>query len=402
MSGTEALDRTANPVPSVVAPPRNDVVIVHDWIGHVGGAEMCLREFAAFFPNAPILTLFSEAGAAVSLGIDPTRIRESYLARIPRAMSLRRYLIPFFADAIQTLDVGDARVVLASSHAVAKSIPHRSYQRVLAYVYSPMRYAHDLLHEYLRGVPAPMRPYVRSVLRRLAAWDIATATGVHTFVAISRGIAERIWTTYRRRAEVVHPPVAVQNIPLSNNGGGGDYYVLLSRLVRYKRFDLAVRAAARARRRLVVIGDGPDRQRLQAIAQEERATDIIEFVGRLPHAQKFEVLGGARALLFPGEEDFGIVGVEALATGTPVIAYGRGGMLDILGGDYDPLLSGPPRLERGGVLFASQTVDDLIAAMQVLESSSQPSAQDRRVLAEQFDSPVFRKRILEIIDSVAG
>jgi glycosyltransferase involved in cell wall biosynthesis len=367
----------------------------------MGGAELCLKEFARLFPDAPILTLFADPGAPAALGFDPLRLHSSYLARIPRAMALRKYLVPLFADAIQTLDVGNSRVVLSGSHAVAKSIPHRSYQRLVAYVYTPMRYAHDLLPEYLRSVPALFRPYVRSVLRRLAAWDVATAARVHTFVAISRVVAERIWHTYRRRAEVVYPPVEIGNIPLSMMGGSGDYYVLLSRLVRYKRFDVAVRAAALAQRRLVVIGDGPERQRLQAIARAEGASQLIEFVGRVPHAQKYELLGDARALLFPGEEDFGIVGVEALASGTPVIAYGRGGMLDVVGGAYAPLLSGPPRLEQGGVVFASQTPEDLVAAMRVLESSSLGSPNERRALAEQFDAAVFRSRILEIVDRAA-
>ena len=368
----------------------------------MGGAELCLQQIAGLFPDAPILTLFTESKAAAALGIDPARIRESYLARIPRAMALRKLLVPFFADAVQTLDVEDARVVLACSHAVAKSIPHRSYQRLVAYVYSPMRYAHDLLPAYVGAVPALLRPYVRAVLRRLAAWDVATAAGVHTFLAISRAVAERIWHTYRRRADILYPPVDVGAIPFSKGSGSGDYYVVLSRLVAYKRFDLAVRAAARLRRRLVVIGDGPERRRLQAIAIAEGAARHTEFVGRVPHDEKYRILADARALLFPGEEDFGIVGVEALAAGTPIIAYGRGGMLDVLGGEYAPLLFGPPQRQPGGVLFAAQTVDDVMMAMRLHEEDSYGSPQERRVLAERFDASLFRARLMRIVEQVSS
>jgi glycosyltransferase involved in cell wall biosynthesis len=371
----------------------DDIVIVHDWVARVGGAETVLRELAALFPNARILTLFSERGAFEALGIDPARVQQSYLNRLPHALKYRRFLLPFFADAVQTLSVGDARLIISASHAVAKGIPHRSYQRHLAYVYSPIRYAHDLLPEYLRAAPAVLRPWLRSVLRKLAAWDVATAVGVTEFLAISSTVAERIWRTYRRRAGVVHPPVDVNAIPFGPSNEE-DYYVVLSRLVAYKRIDIALAAAALVGRRVVVVGEGPERKQLERLVRQSGTAAQVEFTGRVTDERKYEILSKARGLLFPGEEDFGLVGVEALATGTPIVALGRGGMLDVVGSEQGPLLGGPPRLEPGGVVFGEQSASAMADAIRALEESDRAGREVRRGLAMRFDVERFRTQIL--------
>lgn len=372
-----------------------EVAIVHDWIGGVHGAEQVLRELALLFPAAPILTLFADRRCFGALGIDPSRVRESYLGRLPQAVRLRRFLLPWLADAVQTLDVGDAALIVSSSHAVAKSVPHRSWQRHLAYVYSPMRYAHDLMSQYLRSVPGPLRPWVRAVLRRLGTWDVATANRANLYVAISGAVAERIWRTYRRRAEVLHPPVDVGRIPIPA-GGRGDYYVVLSRLVGYKRIDLAIRAAASVGGRLVVVGEGPERARLESLARTLRASKVVEFVGWVPDATKHALLGNARALLFPGEEDFGIVGVEALAAGTPVVALGRGGMLDVLGATSRPVLGDVALRAPGGVLVGAQTADALARGIRLLEEGAEPDRAALRALAERFATARFGQRMLAL------
>ncbi len=375
------------------------VVLVHDWIGGVHGAEQVLRELATLFPQAPILTLFSDLSVLPKLGIDASRVHQSYLGRVPNAVRFRKFLMPWFTDAVQTLDVGDAALVISSSHAVAKGVPHRSYQRHLSYVYSPMRYAHDLMPQYVAGVPGLLQPTVRRVLRELAAWDVATAQRVSRYVGISRAVAERIWHTYRRRAAVLHPPVDVAAIPLGS-GARGDYYAAVSRLVGYKRMDLAIRAVAAAGQRLVVVGDGPERSNLAAIAASLGAGKLVEFTGWATDAQKYAVLGGARALLFPGEEDFGIVGVEALACGTPVVALGRGGMLDILGAGRRPLLGGGVARAPGGVLVGEQTAESLAAGIRLLEEQGAPERAACRGLAERFATPLFRRRFLELAHRV--
>lgn len=371
------------------------VVLVHDWIGGVHGAERVLKELSTLFPAAPILTLMADLRVVRALGMDPKRVHQSYLGRVPNAIGLRKVMLPFFADAVQTLDVGDASLIVSSSHAVAKNVPYRSYQRHLAYVHAPLRYAHDLMPQYLRGVPAPLRPFVRGRLRQLATWDVVNANRVTRFVANSSVVAERIRCLYRRRAVILPPPVDVDAIPLPA-GERGDYYVVLSRLEPYKRIDLAIRAAARLGRRLVVIGDGPERRRLEAVGRDVGAASRVEFAGRVSEAAKYGLLGGARALLFPGEEDFGIVGVEALATGVPIVGLGRGGMLDVVDSHLSPLLGGEPRAEPGGVLVGEQTAEALAAGMAALEGGGVPDRAACRALAERFSTPRFRQRLLEL------
>jgi glycosyltransferase involved in cell wall biosynthesis len=262
-------------------------------------------------------------------------------------------------------------------------------------VYSPVRYAHDLMPQYLAGVPAVLRPWIRGVLRKLAVWDVAMSNGVDRYVGISRVVAERIWRTYRRRAVVLHPPVDVDAIP-AGSGPRGEYYVAASRLVGYKRLDLAVRAAALAGRRLVVIGQGPERARLEAMARGQS----VEFMGWVSDRIKYEVLAGARALLFPGEEDFGIVGVEALASGIPLIALGRGGMLDVVGSDSGALLGNGVRAEPGGIVVGEQSAEVLAQGMSLLESSDLPDRTEYRKLALAFSTPNFRRRFLELAGRV--
>lgn len=372
----------------------SEAVIVLDWLGRVGGAELVAKELADLFPQAPILALFAAPGAAQALGIDPHRVRQSYLGRIPNAFRYRKFLVPLFADAIQTLDVGGAALIVSASHAVAKCIPHRSFQRHVSYVYTPARYAHDLMPEYLSHVPAPARPWVRGALRDLATWDIATAGGVTRYIGISRAVRERIWRTYRRRASIIHPPVHLDDIPLGPERRD-DYYVTLSRLVPQKKVELAVQAAVSLGRRLIVIGDGPERAALERLARAG-SSGTIEFVGRVTEETKFALLGGAKAFLCPAEDDFGIVGVEALATGTPVVAYGRAGLLDVLGADRGPVAGTAPQQVPGGILFSRQTPGDLVDAIRALEATECASRGALRLIADRFDVRHFRRRLLDI------
>lgn len=376
-----------------------EVVIVHDWIGGTAGAEQVLKELADLFPEAPVLTLFANTRVLPGLGIEAERVHQSYLGRIPGASRYRKYLVPLFADAVQTLDVGNASLVIASSHAVAKGIPHRSYQRLIAYLHTPMRYAYDLMPQYVRGVPRPARPWVRGALRRLAAWDVTTAHTVTTFVANSRAVADRIWTTYRRRAAVVHPPVDVMTIPAPADRQPTDYYVALGRLVSYKRFDIAVRAAIQLGRRLLVIGTGPTEASLKRLTKRVGGTRLVDFTGHVSEQEKYALLVGAGALLFPGEEDFGIVGVEALATGTPVIALGRGGMLDILNAPGGPLLKDGAVAVPGGVLFAPSSVEGMVAGIRLFEALPQRGPSTYRTLSLQFSRERFRSRFMRLVES---
>jgi glycosyltransferase involved in cell wall biosynthesis len=377
--------------------PDAELVIVVDWFARVGGLERILAEVARLVPAAPILTLFHERGAPEQLGIDPTRVRRSYLGRLPGSLKLRRFLLPFFADAVQSLDVGDARTVLSVSHAVAKNVPHRSWQRHVSYICSPIRYAHDLMPEYVRAVPPPLRPVVRSMLRDLAVWDVTCSAHVDAFAALSRAVAERVWHSYRRRARVIFPPVNLA-APKSSPATRGDYYVVLSRLVAYKRIDVAIRAAAIAGRRLVVIGDGPEAARLRTLARKARAASLVEFTGFVGEERVSELLAGARALLFPGEEDLGLVGVEAHAAGTPVVALGRGGMLDVLDVADGPWTDAAPRAAAGGVIVGRSTPEDFARGMLFLEDGPPPDAAALRALARRFNVETFREQMANFVE----
>jgi len=402
---SSALIPSADITPRGVAPAEvwdgPEVVLVHDWIGGVHGAEQVLRELATLFPKAPILTLFTDTRVLPALGIDPARVRQSYLGRVPNAIRLRKVLLPWFADAVQTLDVGDAALVVSSSHAVAKNVPCRSYQRHISYVHAPLRYAHDLMQQYLRGVPTILRPMIRSRLRELATWDVIKANGVSRCVANSRVVAQRIWRIYRRPAAVLHPPVDVDAIPLGS-GSRGDYYVTLSRLEAYKRLDIAIRAAVLAKRRLVLVGQGPERRRLESLVRTLGGSKLVEFTGWVSDRAKHELVAGARGLLFPGEEDFGIVGVEALATGVPVVALGRGGMLDVVGAQHGAVLGVGPRVEPGGVLVGEQSAEALAEGIAMLESGNARERSEYRALALRFATPRFRRRFLELARRVAA
>ena len=220
-----------------------EVVLVHDWIGGVHGAEQVLRELATLFPRAPILTLFSDTTVLPALGIDPARVRQSYLGRIPNAVALRKVLLPWLADAVQTLDVGDAALIVSSSHAVAKSVPHRSYQRHLAYVYSPMRYAHDLMPVSRRRPPPPAAVDSGCFgTSPSGMWRWPTGlTATWASAGGRRADLADLSAPCRRAASAVD----VDAMPVGS-GPRGDYYVAISRLVAYKRIDLAIRAAALA------------------------------------------------------------------------------------------------------------------------------------------------------------
>jgi glycosyltransferase involved in cell wall biosynthesis len=393
------LDQTGKPVSGEFVWRGPRVVLVHDWIGGVHGAEQVLREFAVMFPDAPILTLFADERVLPVLGIEASRVQQSYLGRVPNAVRFRKWLVPWFADAVQSLDVGDAELIVSSSHAVAKNIPHRSYQTHLSYVYSPLRYVHELMQQHVETLPFLLRPFARGRLRSLGVWDVATTNGVTEFVAISRAVAARVWKVYRRESSVLCPPVDVGGIPVGR-GSRDEHYVVVSRLVSYKRVDVAIRAAAVMRRRLVIVGDGPERPRLEALATELRARHLVEFTGWVDNSVKHDLLGRARALLFPGEEDFGIVGVEALACGTPVVALGRGGMLDVVDADARPMLSGPAKVIPGGVLVSEQTGRSLAEGIRLLEDTGLPSATSCRALSERFATPEFRRRFLALAQRV--
>jgi glycosyltransferase involved in cell wall biosynthesis len=356
------------------------VALVHDWLTGMRGGERCLEVFCELFPDADLYTLLHVRGS-VSRAIEQRRIITSFIQRLPDAARHYRSYLPLFPAAIRALDLRGYDLVLSSSHAVAKSVRVPRGALHVCYCFTPMRYVWDLYDDYFGAragrLTRLVMPPVAAALRR---WDRRTAAGVHHFVGISHFIADRIRRCYGRDAEVIYPPVDVARFRLEEKPE--TYYLVVSALAPYKRVGLAVEAATRLGRRLVVVGTGPEETRLRATAGP-----TVEFLGWKDDAEVAELYARCRALLFPTVEDFGITPLEAMAAGRPVIALGQGGALETV---VPPGGAAPPT----GLLFPRQTVDDLVEAMLRFETgvvAFEPKALRRH--AETFDRPVFKERI---------
>ncbi len=296
------------------------VVLAHDWLTGMRGGEKVLAALCRLFPDADIVTLVHARGT-VSPAIAGRRIRTSIIQRLPGATRLYRHYLPLFPLAIELFDLDGADVVISTSHCAAKAVLPTGRAVHLSYCHSPMRYAWDQFDAYFgpERVGGAARAVLRPVLAGLARWDRETAGRVHRFVANSRFVAGRIARYYNRTALVLNPPV---NTAFFTPGDGASdrYFLVVSALVPYKRLEVALDAAARAGVRLRVVGSGPDEARLRA-----RAGPMVEFLGSLDDAALRDAYRGATAVVLPGVEDFGIVPVEAMACGRPVIARAAGG-----------------------------------------------------------------------------
>lgn len=352
------------------------VALVHDWLVTMGGAERVLEELSRIYPDAPIYTGVVDR-SRLSPYLKTRTIIPTFVQRWPRSVYWYNRYLPLLAYGFEQFDLSSYDLVVSSSAAVAKGVITHGETRHIAYVHTPMRYAWDLYHQYRsREARGLERRAMGPIFHYLRLWDRLSADRVDDFVANSTTVQRRIAKHYRRDSTVIHPPVDIDRFPLAV--GPGDYYLVVSRLVAYKRFDLAVQAANLRRARLIIAGDGPERARLQHMAGP-----TVEFLGRVDDGVVRELMVGARALLFPGEEDFGIAPVEAQAAGRPVLAYGRGGVVD-------SVIPGVT-----GVLFPEQTPESLLSAMDEAERTAWDYPQIRRH-AEQFRPEIFRLRWQEL------
>jgi len=309
------------------APPRR-ATLVHDWLTGMRGGENVLEALLPLLPGAPIHTLFHFPGT-VSPAIEARPIHTSLLQGLPGTRRHYRKLLPLFPAAIEDFDLGAFDLVVSSSHCVAKGcIPHPGAVHV-CYCHTPMRYAWDQQHAYFPKRSGPLARMRSMVLAGLRVWDVASAARVDRFLANSRFVADRIRRYYGRDAEVVHPPVDVDfftppdDAPARRREEG--YLLAVSALAPYKRLEVAIAGCERAGLELRIVGDGPERARLERLAGIR-----TRFLGRVDRDELRELYRGALAFVQPGIEDFGIAPVEALACGTPVVAHGRGGVLDIV------------------------------------------------------------------------
>jgi glycosyltransferase involved in cell wall biosynthesis len=290
------------------------IAIVSDPLVQRGGAERVVEVLARTFPDAPIFAiLYSAERGPASLA---ERIVPSPLARIPGATRRHRWLLPLYPQTVESFDLSDYDIIVSSHHTAAKGVLRNARQFHLCYCHTPMRALWERGPAEVRSFPAIARPFAARSLRELRAWDLATTQRVDAFVANSETTRRRIAVHYGRESTVLTPPIDTEAFTPAIRPALGEYYLVASRAVPYKRLDLAIAATALAGRRLVIVGGTP---------REAAGQSHVVLRGHVGHAELLELMRGARALLFPGEEDFGMTPVETMACGRPVIAYGAGG-----------------------------------------------------------------------------
>lgn len=368
----------------------NKIAIIHDWLVTYAGAEKVLEQLLMIYPNADLFSLVDFIDEGKRDFILNKNVNTSFIQKFPFAQKKYRSYLPFMPLAIEQLDVSKYDIVISSSHAVAKGVITGPDQLHISYVHSPIRYAWDLQHQYLKeaGLERGMKGWIaKAILHYIRNWDYRTANGVDYFVANSKFIARRIWKVYRREADVIYPPVDVSAFTFHDKKE--DFYLTASRMVPYKKIDLIVEAFSQMPdKKLVVIGDGPDFNKIKV-----KAGSNVELLGYQPFEVLRDYMQRAKAFVFAAEEDFGITPVEAQACGTPVIAYGKGGALETV--------RGYGQTEKPtGLFFEEQTVKSLVDSIKLFENISDDiKYEDCRENALRFSPERFRKEFEDYVNS---
>ena len=362
------------------------VAIVHYWFVNRRGGERVVEAMAEMFPRADLFSLVVDP-EKLSPALRERSIKTSFLQKLPGSKRWHRHFLPLQPLALEQFDLSEYDLVLSSESGPAKGVLTGSQTCHICYCHSPMRYLWDFHHGYRNGNGMGMlsRPVFTLASHYLRLWDIASALRVDHFVANSRTVAARIRKHYRRDATVIYPPVNVRAGYLANRTE--DYYLVVGQFVDYKRVDLAIAACTRLGRRLHVVGEGEQYRRLRRLAGPS-----IVFSGPLSDSDLREQYAHCRALLFPGEEDFGIVPVEALSFGRPVIAYGRGGATETVNGFYSDLPA--PAAASSGIFFREQTPESLMEAILAFEDvEAEFSSLAIQQSAQRFDETYFREKL---------
>lgn len=326
------------------------VVLVQDWLIHMRGGEKVLEALAEIYPDAPIYTLFYNR-AGLSPVLKNRQIIPSFLQHLPGIRRYYRWLLPFLPFVIRTLKIpAGTRLVFSTSHCVAKGVRVPDGAVHLCYCHTPMRYLYGFGEDYFGRMPFFLKPLIHLILAALRKWDLKSNAGVDHFIANSENVKQRILQYYDRESHVIHPPVnsAYYSAP---EASPKDYYLVVSAFVPYKRIDLVIEAFNTLDRKLIIVGSGPMDEAYRAL----RVSPRINFLGSVPDKELRNLLAEARALIFPTEEDFGIVPLEAQACGIPVIAYGKGGALESV---------------KTGIFFDAQTAESLREAVERFETQT--------------------------------
>lgn len=365
------------------------VAIVHDWLTVNGGAEQVVLELHKLFPDAPIYTSVYNRGAFPAL--DSVDVRTTFLQYLwPRSLRYKHTLWPVLRPyAFRRLDLSEYDLIISSSSAEAKAIRKRPDAVHICYCHTPIRYYWSHYEEFSRefnfGFLTPaIRPFVPFFVRRMRKLDLESIPGVDQFIANSTVTAERIKKYYDRSSTVIHPPVDIARFSAGRPSSTAERegYIIWGRHVPYKRFDHAVQACSQLGVPLTVVGNGPDTERLKTLAGPN-----VTFTGRISDAELVDRAHHARAFLFPGEEDFGMSAVEALAAGLPVIGYAKGGILDIVTDN------------ETGILYGEQSVDALAAAIRTFERS-RFKAVDLTNRSKRFAPQLFDTKVKEVVRKV--
>jgi glycosyltransferase involved in cell wall biosynthesis len=362
------------------------VALIQDWLTEMGGAEKVFKEIHKLFPDADIFTLVYKEKTIQELGINKSKVFSSFIQHLPGCPGRYRSYLPLFKYAIEQFDLSEYDLIISSSYCVAKGVLTHNGQKHISYCHSPVRYAWDLHHHYLRqvglthGIKGLLAKYI---LHHLRTWDVMTSNRVDQFVTNSAFISKRIMKVYNRQSIVIFPPVNISSFCF--NRQKEDFYFTCSRLVPYKKIDIIIQAFNEMPdKKLIVIGDGPEYKKLK-----KNAGPNIVMMGYQPFDVLKQKMQSAKAFVFAAEEDFGIVLIEAQASGTPVIAFGKGGVLETVVN------------KKTGFFFYEQTADSIKKTVFEFERDGDSIDYDfmqNHVL--QFSSEIFSEKVRLLIGSL--